>query len=100
MSVPAQLYQHFPALHVLEMLPSRLYDQYDFDTASMAKSFSKNSYRKDIADLCGHQVATRLCRLHVMHACRFAVCLAFVFGDVRSMHVNVDSCRRCCYGTC
>ena len=24
-----------------------------------------------------------------MHACRFVVCLAFVFGDVRSVHVNV-----------
>ena len=28
--------------------------------------------------------------MHVMHACRFVVCLAFVFGDARSVHVNVD----------
>ena len=34
-----------------------------------------------------------------MHACRFVVCLAFVFGDVRSVCVNVDNCRRCWYGT-
>ena len=34
-----------------------------------------------------------------MHACRFVVCLAFVFGDVRSVCVNVDSYRRCWYGT-
>ena len=34
-----------------------------------------------------------------MHACRFVVCLAFVFGDVRSIDVNVVSCRRCRYGT-
>ena len=34
-----------------------------------------------------------------MQACRFVVCLAFVFGDVRSVCVNVDSYRRCWYGT-
>ena len=34
-----------------------------------------------------------------MHACRFVVCLAFVFGDVRSVCVNVDSYRRYWYGT-
>ena len=34
-----------------------------------------------------------------MHTSRFVVCLVFVFGDVRSVHVNVDSYRRCWYGT-
>ena len=54
--------------------------------ASMTKSFSNNSNGKDIA---GHHIATRLCGLHVMHACRFVVCLAFVFGGVRTVYVNM-----------
>ena len=61
----------------------------------MTKSFSNNSNRRDIAGFVwsssSYKALQTLCD----------ACMAFVFGDVRSVHVNVDTCsyRRCWYGT-